>query len=262
MKGLDFVLDRTVTIAARRETVFRYFTDSERFAAWWGAGSRIEPRAGGAVRIRFPNAIVAGGEVLEIAPPDRIVFTYGFESGQPIPIGSSRVTVTLADAAGGTLVSLRHELPSAEVRDEHVQGWRYQLAVFANVVANEAHAGAAALADRFFACWGLTDAATRRGELAAIAAPTLAFRDPYSCTCGIDDLDAHVAASGEGSPASARAWRSSTGSRGAPAARSAPGARTPSSWRPTAASPASPRSGAERPPPQRPPEPSGMASTS
>ena len=136
MKGLDFVLDRTVTIAARRETVFRYFTDSERFAAWWGAGSHIEPRAGGRVHIRFPNSIVAGGEVLEIAPPDRIVFTYGFESGQPIPIGSSRVTVTLADAAGGTLVSLRHELPSADVRDEHVQGWRYQLSLFGNVVAN------------------------------------------------------------------------------------------------------------------------------
>ena len=43
MTGLDHVLHRTVTIAARRETVFRNFTDSERFAAWWGQGSRIEP---------------------------------------------------------------------------------------------------------------------------------------------------------------------------------------------------------------------------
>ena len=43
MNGLDYSLERTVTIAARRETVFRYFTDSERFAAWWGAGSTIEP---------------------------------------------------------------------------------------------------------------------------------------------------------------------------------------------------------------------------
>ncbi len=195
MKGLDFVLDRTVTIAARRETVFRYFTDSERFAAWWGAGSSIEPRPGGVVRIRFPNAIGAGGEVVEIAPPERIVFTYGFESGQPIPIGASRVTVTLAEVAGGTLVSLHHELPNAEVRDEHVQGWRYQLAVFANVVAKEAHAGASTLADRFFACWGETDAARRRAELAAVAADDLAFRDPYSCTSGIDDLNAHIAAS-------------------------------------------------------------------
>jgi len=194
MTGLDFVLDRTVTIAARRETVFRYFTDSERFAAWWGQGSTIDPKPGGAVRIRFPNAIGAGGEVIEIVPPERVVFSYGFESGQPIPVGASRVTITLEETAGGTLVKLRHELPSAEVRDEHVQGWRYQLSVFANVVAKEAHKGAATLADRFFACWGETDAARRRGELAAIAAPELEFRDPYSCTSGIDDLNAHIAA--------------------------------------------------------------------
>jgi len=195
MSGLDFTLDRTVTIAARRETVFRYFTDSERFAAWWGAGSRIEPRPGGIVQIRFPNAIEAGGEVIEIVPPERIVFTYGFASGQPIPTGASRVTVALEETPAGTLVRLHHELPNAEVRDEHVQGWRYQLSVFANVVAKEAHAGAGSLADRFFACWGETDAARRRAELAAVALEELSFRDPYSCTSGIDDLNAHIAAS-------------------------------------------------------------------
>ena len=112
MTGLDHVLDRTVTIAARRETVFRYFTDSERFAAWWGQGSRIEPKPGGAVHIRYPNAVVAGGEVVEITPVERVVFTYGFESGQPIPIGASRVTITLEETARGTVVRLKHELPT------------------------------------------------------------------------------------------------------------------------------------------------------
>jgi uncharacterized protein YndB with AHSA1/START domain len=194
MTKLDYALDRTVTIAARRETVFRYFTDSERFAAWWGQGSTIDPRPGGAVHIRFPNAIEAGGEVVEIAPPRRIVFSYGFASGQPIPIGASRVTIELDETPRGTLVRLHHDLPSAAVRDEHVQGWRYQLSVFANVVAKEAHAGAGALADRYFALWAETDAGKRRAELAAIASEELSFRDPYSCTSGIDDLNAHIAA--------------------------------------------------------------------
>ena len=36
-----------VRIEADRETVFRYFTDSGRWAAWWGAGSTIDPRPGG-----------------------------------------------------------------------------------------------------------------------------------------------------------------------------------------------------------------------
>ena len=195
MSGLDHVLDRAVTIAARRETVFRYFTDSERFAVWWGVGSSIDPVPGGAVHIRFPNAVVAGGEVVEITPVERVVFTYGFESGQPIPIGASRVTITLEDVARGTVVRLRHELPNAQVRDEHVQGWRYQLAVLANAVAKEAHAGIGLLADRFFAIWGETDAVRRRADLEAVAVETLAFRDPYSCTDGLDDLNDHIAAS-------------------------------------------------------------------
>jgi uncharacterized protein YndB with AHSA1/START domain len=195
MNALDHVLDRTVTIAARRETVFRYFTDSERFAAWWGAGSRIEARPGGAVRILYPNGVVAGGTVVEIAPVERVVFTYGYESGQPIPIGASRVTITLEETGRGTVVRLRHELPTAQVRDEHVQGWRYQLAVFANVVAKEAHAGASALADRFFALWSETDPAKRGVELGRIAMDALAFRDPYSCTDGLDDLVDHIGAS-------------------------------------------------------------------
>ena len=194
MSELEYVLERTVTIAARRETVFRFFTDRERFAAWWGQGSSIEPRPGGAVVIRYPNGVVAGGEVVEITPVQRIVFTFGYQSGQPIAIGCSRVTVSLEETPRGTLLRLRHELPTAAARDAHVQGWRYQLALFANVAASDAHAGFASLADRFFALWQQTDAVARRSELGALAIDSLAFRDPHSCTEGLDDLDAHVAA--------------------------------------------------------------------
>jgi len=35
----------------------------------------------------------------------------------------------------------------------------------------------------------------RRAELQAVAVERLAFRDPYSCTDGLDDLNAHIAAS-------------------------------------------------------------------
>jgi len=49
MTALPHSLNRAVVIRARRETVFRFFPDSTRFAAWWGSGSAIEPRPGGAV---------------------------------------------------------------------------------------------------------------------------------------------------------------------------------------------------------------------
>lgn len=194
MKGREHVVERTVTIAARRETVFGFFTDSARFAAWWGEGSTIDPRPGGAVRIRYPNGVEAGGAVVELEPVHRIVFTFGYASGDPVPIGGSRVIVRLEESARGTIVRLRHELPSAQAAEAHVQGWRYHLSVFAHVVALEAHAGAAAVADRFFALWAETDPARRRAAIEALVLPDVAFRDPYSCLEGRDDLDAHVAA--------------------------------------------------------------------
>ena len=193
--SLEHSLERTVFIAAERETVFRFFTDSGRFSAWWGAGSRIEPRKGGAVHIRLPNGVVASGEVVEVEPDQRIVFTYGYEGeGHPIPPGGSLVTITLAREALGTRLHLRHELTSAPARDEHVQGWRYQLALFANVVAAEQHEGLEARVDRFFEAWMETDAAARRRTLAAVATEALVFRDRFSCTSGLDDLVLHLGA--------------------------------------------------------------------
>src|SRR5258707_8644976 len=102
MGDLLHKLDRTIFIKARRETVFRYFTDAERWAAWWGKGSAIDARTGGKVLIRYPNGVEVSGEVLEIAPPERIAFTYGYASGQPIGPGASRVTIRLESAPAGT----------------------------------------------------------------------------------------------------------------------------------------------------------------
>ena len=192
-----FVIDRTIEIRAPRETVFRYFTDSARFAAWWGDGSAIDPRPGGKVRIRYPNGVVASGEVVEIDPPARIVFTYGYEAeGNPIPPGGSRVTIRLDPLEEGTAVALRHESADAPapVGAEHVQGWRYQMAVFANVVAREAHADAASRIDAFFSAWSETDESARRRILEEAATDDVRFGDAFSCTSGRDDLVAHLSA--------------------------------------------------------------------
>ena len=192
--SLPHTLDRRVVIRARPETVFRYFTDSERWAAWWGQGSTIDPRPGGRVFVRHPNAVEAAGEVLEIDPPRRIVYTIGFSTGQPIPVGGSRVTITLEGDAFGTRLHLRHEFSEADVRDHHVQGWRYQLAVFANVVADGMLAGAATKVDAWFAAWSEPDAARRSEILAATVAQGVRFRDRFSLVEGLGDLEPHLAA--------------------------------------------------------------------
>ena len=192
--ALPHTLDRTITIGAPPATVFRYFTDNERWASWWGAGSTIDARPGGRVYIRYPGDVEASGEVVDIAPPDRIVFTYGFESGDPIPPGSSRVTIWLSPSSDGTRLTLVHELADAAVRDRHVQGWRYQLSLFVNVVADEVHRGAAEAIDSWFEAWAIVDATQRSAVLNAIAEPTVSFRDRFGATRGVDDLMPHITA--------------------------------------------------------------------
>jgi uncharacterized protein YndB with AHSA1/START domain len=193
-KLLPHELERTVLIRAPRDTVFRYFTDSERWAAWWGAGSTIDARAGGKVTVRYPNGVQAAGEVLEISPPERIVYTFGYLSGDPVPAGGSRVTIELEAVAGGTRLRLRHALPDAAARDAHVQGWRYQLAVFANVVCDALHAAAVEQVDSWFAAWSEPDAERRSERLATTVSPGIRFRDRFSLVEGLADLEPHLAA--------------------------------------------------------------------
>src|SRR5229473_2832258 len=190
MPELPYHLDRTVVIRAKRETVFRFFTDSARWASWWGAGSTIDAKPGGKMYIRHPNGIETLGEVLEVREPERIVFTYGFVSGKPMPPGASRVTIRLEPDEAGTRLHLRHEFAEAGPRDEHVQGWRFQLSLFANVVTNEAYGDAGGAVDAWFGAWVVPDDEAREATLAKIVTPRIRFRDRFSLLDGLADLTA------------------------------------------------------------------------
>ena len=190
---MSFTVDRTIVIAARRATVFRFFTDPARFARWWGEGSTIDGRVGGAVSIRYPDGSRASGEIRELVPDTRIAFTYGYERGTPIAPGASLVTITLADAPGGTTLTLVHDVADAATRDLHVQGWRYQLSIFARVASAEEHAGAAAAIARWYAAWNERDDEARRRILKEIASDDLRFADPNGLTRGVEDLVGHIA---------------------------------------------------------------------
>lgn len=199
MTNLAFSLDRDVVIRAPRATVFRYFTDSARWASWWGEGSTIEGRVGGALTIVYPGGTTASGEVVAIEDGERIEFTFGYDSGQPIAAGGSRVTITLSDHADGTRVALRHDVADEAVRDMHVQGWAYQLSVFANAVANEAHAAAGERVDGWFTAWAADEDALAEA-LAAVATDDVAFQDGFACVSGRDNLARHILAARQHMP--------------------------------------------------------------
>jgi uncharacterized protein YndB with AHSA1/START domain len=122
-------VEREVRIAARPETVFEFFTDPEKMIRWKGRRAELDPRPGGIYRVEINDQAVALGEYVEVDPPGRIVFTWGWEgqeSGQgehAVLPGSSRVEITLEPLGDGTLVRLRHlDLPP-QSREIHGQGW-------------------------------------------------------------------------------------------------------------------------------------------
>jgi uncharacterized protein YndB with AHSA1/START domain len=190
-----YLVERDLVIAAPREVVFRYFTDSARWASWWGLGSTIEPRAGAPYLIRYPNGATASGAVVEILAPERLVLSFGYDDpSKPIPPGGSKVIITLDEQPRGTLLKLRHHVDTEAIREMHVPGWRYQLAVFAKVVTTANFEGAKEKIDNYYKAWSVSDANERKSLLESCAAPAISFADGFGCTSGIDDLLGHIAA--------------------------------------------------------------------
>ncbi len=122
------VLEVSVHIDAPPETVFPYFTDPAQYIRWMGGEATLEPVPGGTYRVGLRDGVAAVGEFVEIDPPRRIVFTWGWTHGHPVTPGSTRVVVTLEPVDGGTRVVLRHhDLPDVVERAHHRKGWSMYL---------------------------------------------------------------------------------------------------------------------------------------
>jgi uncharacterized protein YndB with AHSA1/START domain len=127
------VVEQTLRVAARPETVWRYWTDPERMREWWGQ-ALLEPSPGGRCRVEMDQGPVMSGEFVELVPHERIVFTFGWEpmpDGPIVPPGSTVVEITLVDDDGDTIMTLRHRgLPAAHAA-EHRSGWEHFLPLLA-----------------------------------------------------------------------------------------------------------------------------------
>ena len=89
------VVEVTVHIAAQPETVFPYFTDPARYVQWMGAEATLDPAPGGIYRVRMRDGVQAAGEFVEVDPPHRLVFTWGWTHDLAVAPGTTRVVVTL-----------------------------------------------------------------------------------------------------------------------------------------------------------------------
>jgi uncharacterized protein YndB with AHSA1/START domain len=111
-------------IAASPATVFSYLVEPAKFNAWMGVGAELDPRPGGRVRIDVDGEHFATGEFREVDPPHRVVMTWGWESNDAVPPGSTTVEITLTPDGAGTILRLRHVgLPNEIERRSHQGGW-------------------------------------------------------------------------------------------------------------------------------------------
>jgi uncharacterized protein YndB with AHSA1/START domain len=122
------VVRRTVEIAASPETVWELLVDPVKALRWWGVGAELDPRPGGAIRVRVIPGSVASGEFVEVEPPRRLVYTWGWEEGgggpELVPAGSSTVEIELEPTESGTSLTLVHRgLPNEESAGAHGEGW-------------------------------------------------------------------------------------------------------------------------------------------
>lgn len=118
-----------VRIAASPETVFDFFTDPGLMMQWMGRAVETDPRPGGGLRCEINDEAIASGEYVAVEPPERVVFTWGWNGADSVTKpGSSTVEVLLAADGDGTHVRLVHrDLPSAESATKHGHGWRHYL---------------------------------------------------------------------------------------------------------------------------------------
>src|SRR3954452_4737417 len=98
-------VEREISIAASPETVWGLLTDPEKVVKWMGLTATFDARPGGSYRYEILSGHVASGEFLELDPPRRPVYTWGWEPGEegpnPVPPGSSSSRSSSCRSAAG-----------------------------------------------------------------------------------------------------------------------------------------------------------------
>ena len=131
---------------APRARVFKAWTEPAEIARWWGPRGFVtiqcdmDVSVGGAYR--FGMRSPAGtehwkrGVFREIVPPERIVFTFAWESADGRLGPELITTVTFAEDGAKTRLTL-HQTPfeTVERRDDHGDGWTSTLERFADYLA-------------------------------------------------------------------------------------------------------------------------------
>ena len=113
-----------IWIDALPDRVFAYFTDPEKYQQWMDTDATIDPVPGGELLFNHTTGKSARGTFLELFPPDRLSFTWGWDGSENVPPGSTRVDVRFVAEARGTRVYLIHSgIGGSDLQQRHRDGW-------------------------------------------------------------------------------------------------------------------------------------------
>ena len=140
-------------VNAPRASVYRALLDARAVATWMvpdGMTCEVhafDPREGGTFRISLTYDAATGtgkttahtdtyhGRFVTLVPDERVVETVEFETTDPAMQGEMTITLTLADADGGTeLLAVHDGLPPGLSPADNETGWRESLAKLAALV--------------------------------------------------------------------------------------------------------------------------------
>jgi uncharacterized protein YndB with AHSA1/START domain len=127
-------IHREIFIAAPCDVVFDFFVNPSLMVAWIGISHDLDPRPGGIFRIEVSRGNIARGRYVEVNPPRRVAFTWGWETHDPgsavlqeLPPESSLVEIDLEPAEGGTVVRLCHSGLPSTLSKIHGERWMHYL---------------------------------------------------------------------------------------------------------------------------------------
>jgi uncharacterized protein YndB with AHSA1/START domain len=124
----DPIVEVERRLPASPEDVFDFLTDAARYTKWMGRAAELDPKPGGIYRVEMSEDAVALGEYVEVDPPSRIVFSFGWVGDENVPPGSTTVEVALEPDGDGTVLRLRHTgLPDDASAVLHTGGWEMYL---------------------------------------------------------------------------------------------------------------------------------------
>jgi uncharacterized protein YndB with AHSA1/START domain len=117
-----------LTIAAPASVVYRHLTTVEGLLRWIGVEAIADPVPGGRLQWTHENGATMVGRFIELIPPRRVVFAYGWKDDlMGVPPESTTVEIDLEERAGITTLTLTHRGVPSEAVDLHQQGWTHFL---------------------------------------------------------------------------------------------------------------------------------------